>query len=162
MTTATTTRTAPDLSYLLAHTSHVLTTQMTAALAEIGLTVRGYCVLNHALGGELTQIELARLGDMDKTTMVITMDELEAAGLAERRPAPGDRRARIVVVTETGRQVAADGARIVSRVHGDVLAALPEAEREVFVSALNRLASGHLATPVDSEHTVRRRRQAHA
>ena len=100
-------RTAPDLSFLLAHTSWVLSTQMTAALAEIGMTPRGYCVLNHALGGELTQIELAKLADVDKTTMVVTMDELEAEGLAERRPSPADRRARIVVVTEAGRRVAA-------------------------------------------------------
>ncbi|HEY1639944.1 MAG TPA: MarR family winged helix-turn-helix transcriptional regulator [Streptosporangiaceae bacterium] len=161
MSTTMATRTAPDLSYLLAHSSHVLATLMTAALAEIGLTSRGYCVLNHALGGELTQIELARLGDLDKTTMVVTMDELEAAGLAERHPAPGDRRARIVVVTEEGRRVAAAGARIVDGVHSAVLEALPEAQREVFVSALSRLVAGHLATPAVSERPVRRRRQAH-
>src|ERR1700722_17579027 len=92
MSTATQSRTAPDLSFLLAHTSWVLSTRMTAALAEIGMTPRGYCVLNHALGGELTQIELAKLADVDKTTMVVTMDELEAEGLAERRPSPADRR----------------------------------------------------------------------
>jgi DNA-binding MarR family transcriptional regulator len=160
MTTSTQSRTAPDLSFLLTHTSWVLSTQMTAALAEIGLTPRGYCVLDHALGGELTQIELARLGDMDKTTMVVTMDELEAAGLAERRPAPTDRRARIVVVTEEGKRAAAAGAQIVDRVHGDVLRALPEAERDVLTSALARLADGHLATPADNEQPVRRRREA--
>jgi MarR family transcriptional regulator, transcriptional regulator for hemolysin len=160
MTITTQTRTAPDLSFLLTHTSRVLSTQMTAALAEIGLTPRGYCVLEHASGGELTQIELARLGDMDKTTMVVTMDELEAAGLAERKPAPSDRRARIVVVTPEGRRVAAAGQQIVDRVHGDVLRALPEAEREVLVGALTRLAEGHLSTPVDCDQPVRRRREA--
>jgi len=160
MTITTQTRTAPDLSFLLTHTSRVLSTQLTAALAEIGLTPRGYCVLEHASGGELTQIELARLGDMDKTTMVVTMDELEAAGLAERKPAPADRRARIVVVTQEGRRVAAAGQQIVDRVHGDVLRALPEAEREVLVGALTRLAEGHLSTPADCDQPVRRRREA--
>jgi MarR family transcriptional regulator, transcriptional regulator for hemolysin len=161
MSTMTPPRTVPDLSFLLAHTSHVLTTQLTAALAEIGMTVRGHCVLMHALPGGLTQIELARLSDLDKTTMVVTMDELEAAGLAERQPSPGDRRARIVVVTEEGRRMAAAGERIVDRVHGEVLRALPEADREVFVSALSRLVTGHLASPVECERPVRRRRQAH-
>ncbi|MBX6768533.1 MAG: MarR family transcriptional regulator, partial [Actinomadura rubrobrunea] len=33
-------RATPDLSYLFNHNSHVLKTQMTAALAEIGLTPR--------------------------------------------------------------------------------------------------------------------------
>jgi MarR family transcriptional regulator, transcriptional regulator for hemolysin len=91
MSTLTPPRTAPDLSFLLSHTSHVLNTRLTAALAEIGMTVRGHCVLMHALPGELTQIELAKLSDLDKTTMVVTLDELEAAGLAERRPAAADR-----------------------------------------------------------------------
>ena len=160
MSTATQSRTAPDLSFLLTHTSWVLSTRMTAALAEIGMTPRGYCVLSHALGGQLTQIELAKLADVDKTTMVVTMDELEAEGLAERRPSPADRRARIVIVTEEGRRVAAAGAQIVDRVHDDVLQALPEAERDVLTSALTRLADGHLAAPVDCEQPVRRRREA--
>src|SRR6202007_3413431 len=82
-----------DLSFLLNHASHVLATRMAAAFAEIGLTPREYCVLAHAMGGEYTQIELATLADMDKTTMLNTLDFLEDEGYAERRPAPTDRRA---------------------------------------------------------------------
>jgi MarR family transcriptional regulator for hemolysin len=152
-------RTTPDLSFLLSHASHVLTTRMTAALAEIGMTPRGHCVLTHALPGELTQIELAKLTDLDKTTMVVTLDELEEAGLAERRPSPADRRARIVVVTEEGRRVVAAGERIVDRVHGEALGALPAQERDAFASALGRLVDGHLATPAESGRPVRRPRQ---
>lgn len=153
-------RAAPDLSFLLAHTSHVLTTRMTAALAEIGMTPRGHCVLVKAMGGELTQIELAKLADLDKTTMVVTLDELEEAGLAERRPSPADRRARIVAVTDEGRRVAEAGEQIVDRVHSEVLEALPSAERAAFAGCLTALASGHLATPVDCDRPVRRRRQS--
>jgi MarR family transcriptional regulator for hemolysin len=160
MSTLTPPRTAPDLSFLLSHTSHVLNTRLTAALAEIGMTVRGHCVLIHALPGELTQIELAKLTDLDKTTMVVTLDELETAGLAERRPAATDRRARIVVVTEAGRQVAAAGEQIVDRVHGEVLAALPAGDRDVFKNALIELAGGYLATPAEGERPVRRPRQS--
>jgi len=160
MSTLTPPRTAPDLSFLLSHTSHVLNTRLTAALAEIGMTVRGHCVLMHALPGELTQIELAKLSDLDKTTMVVTLDELEAAGLAERRPAATDRRARIVVVTDEGRKVAAAGEQIVDRVHGEVLAALPAADRDVFASALVRLATGYLGSPAAGERPVRRPRQS--
>ena len=66
-----------DLSFLLTHASHVLATRMTAAFAEIGITPREYCVLAHAMGGAYTQIELAKLADLDKTTMLNTMDYLE-------------------------------------------------------------------------------------
>ena len=133
---------------------------MTAALAEIGMTPRAHCVLVKAMGGELTQIELAKLADLDKTTMVVTLDELEEAGLAERRPSLADRRARIVVVTPEGQRVAAAGEQIVDRVHGEVLEALPAAERDAFATCLTQLADGHLATPVDCDRPVRRPRQS--
>lgn len=152
-------RTAPDLSFLLDHTSHVLRSQMSAALAEIGLTARMHCVLVHALEEERTQIQLAELGDMDKTTMVVTVDALENAGLAERRPSSKDRRARIIAVTEKGAQVAEESQKIVDAVHEHALGSLPQKEREVLVRAMQRLADGHLATPSESPQTVRRARQ---
>jgi len=149
---------ALDLSFLLAHASHVLSTRMTAAFAEIGMTPRAYCVLNHALSGEYTQVELAKLSDLDKTTMLNTLDELERDGYAERRLSPADRRARIVAVTPAGAEVVAAGHRIADRVHGEVLAALPEESRQVFVDALVSLVGGLLAEPVECERPVRRAR----
>ncbi|MEV5742485.1 MarR family winged helix-turn-helix transcriptional regulator [Microbispora rosea] len=159
MTAMAPSRDEPDLSFLLDHSSHVLRTQMAAALAEIGLTARMHCVLVHALQEERTQIQLAELGDMDKTTMVVTLDALEQAGLAERRPSSADRRARIVAVTEKGAQVAKRSQEIVDGVHRAALGSLPEEEAEVLVRALNRLVTGHLATAVEAPQPVRRARQ---
>jgi MarR family transcriptional regulator, transcriptional regulator for hemolysin len=152
-------RTIVDLSHLLSHASHVLATQMTAAFSEIGVTPRAFCVLFHALETERTQIELAEIADLDKTTMVVTVDTLERAGLAERRPSRRDRRARIIAVTEAGEHVVEEGTKIADRVHGDVLGALTEEQRDVFVDVLKGLVDGHLSTPVESERQVRRARQ---
>ncbi|MFE2985279.1 MarR family winged helix-turn-helix transcriptional regulator [Streptomyces sp. NPDC059262] len=157
MTSMAPTRTEPDLSFLLDRTSHVLRTQMAAALSEIGLTARMHCVLVHALEEERTQAQLAEIGDMDKTTMVVTVDALEKAGLAERRPSARDRRARIIAVTEKGAQVAAESQAIADRVHEEALGSLPETEREALLRALNRLVDGHLATPSESPHPAPRR-----
>ncbi|MDN3359309.1 MarR family winged helix-turn-helix transcriptional regulator [Actinomadura sp. DC4] len=159
MTTSAPTRTVADLSYLLSQASHVLTTQMAAAFTEIGITPREYCVLFHAQEAERTQIQLAKISDLDKTTMVVTVDDLEKAGLAERRPSSTDRRARIIAVTEAGRRAVAEGLRVADRVHRDVVDALPEDRREPFVAALTLLVEGHLSTPVESDHQVRRPRQ---
>ena len=159
MTAMAPTRTEPDLSFLLDHTSHVLRTRMSAALAEIGLTARMHCVLVHALEQERTQIQLAEIGDMDKTTMVVTVDALEKAGLAERRPSGKDRRARIIAVTEEGARVAARSQEIVDGVHEEALATLPADERKVFLRAMNRLVTGHLACPAENPRPVRRARQ---
>ncbi len=129
------TRTEPDLSYLLDYGGHALRAQMAAALAEIG--------------------------DMDKTTMVGTVDALEKAGLAERRPSRTDRRARIIQVTEEGARVAEQSQRVVDSVHERALAALPDGEREVLLRALKRLVGGQLATPAEAvfAKAVRRARQ---
>ncbi|AQA10150.1 MULTISPECIES: MarR family winged helix-turn-helix transcriptional regulator [Streptomyces] len=159
MTAMAPTQTEPDLSFLLDHTSHVLRTQMSAALAEIGLTARMHCVLVHALEEERTQAQLAEIGDMDKTTMVVTVDALEKAGLAERRASTLDRRARIIAVTEEGARVAEQSQRIVDRVHREALASLPATQRATLLRALTRLSEGHLATPAESPRPARRARQ---
>ena len=153
-------RTAPDLSYLLDHTGHILRTRMAAALAEIGLTARMHCVLVHALEGERTQIQLAELGDIDKTSMVVTVDALETAGLAVRRPSSTDRRARIIAVTEEGARIAGQSQEIVDRVHRDALATLPGGDRDVLLRALKHLVGDGLAHPVEAPRAARRARQA--
>src|SRR2546429_2224469 len=91
---------ASDLCWLLGRVSHALNTEMTSALESSGISPRDHSVLATAMTGDYTQTELARLIGLDKTTMVVTVDELEAAGLAERRPAPGDRRGPRVQVTK--------------------------------------------------------------
>ncbi len=116
--------------------------------------------MHHAASAELTQIELARVSDLDKTTMVVTLDELEDAGYAERRPSKADRRARVVVVTAEGKRLVEVGREIADRVHAEVLAELPLASRSTFVDSLTRLVGGLLAEPVASERPVRRARQA--
>lgn len=160
MTAMAPSRTEPDLSFLFDRGSHMLRARMAAALAEIGLTARMHCVLVHALEAERTQIQLAELGDMDKTTMVVTVDALEKAGLAERRPSSTDRRARIIAVTEKGAEAARRSQQIVDGVHRDALASLPQDERDVLIRAMTRLVEGHLAAPVEVPPTARRARQS--
>src|SRR5580692_11495501 len=84
------------LGWLLWQASYALITELTAAMAQLGVSPRGHCVLSAAMLGEHTQTEIAHIVGLDKTTMVVTVDELEAAGLAERRADPRDRRARLI------------------------------------------------------------------
>jgi DNA-binding MarR family transcriptional regulator len=89
----------------------------------------------------------------------VTIDELEAAGLAKRRLSSSDRRARIIEVTKAGERAVIEGTKIADRVHRDVLDALPARQREVLTDALSRLVEGHLATPVEGDRPIRRVRQ---
>jgi DNA-binding MarR family transcriptional regulator len=160
-TTDTSTGAAPctkDLCWLLARASHALTTELTAAMERTGLSPRAHTVLAAALTGEHTQIELARMIDLDKTTMVVTLDELEAAGLAERRPSKTDRRARVIAVTTAGKRKVKEAEAVAERVREDVLGALPADQREPFLEALAHLVTDRLAEPTPCAQPVRRRR----
>lgn len=148
---------APDLMMLLHVASHTLETEMTVRLAAIGVTPRANCVLARALGHERTQTELAELCNLDKTTMVVTMDALEKAGLAERRLSGTDRRARVVAVTEAGAEMVARAEQVVAAIYDEVLATLPANERKAFIAGLTRLAEGRLSTPMQCDQPPRRR-----
>ena len=65
---------------------------MAVALAPLGLGSRGFCVLSSAAGRELTQKDLAAEIGIDKTTLVVTLDELEREAwpsAAPRAPTAG-------------------------------------------------------------------------
>ena len=114
-------------------------------------------MLSKAAGQELTQSQLAELCNLDKTTMVVTLDALERAGLAERRPSSTDRRARIIAVT-AGRR--ADGGP--GRAGGDgstttCSPACPTTQRQSFVAGADRLAGAGLSTPIAVRQPPRRR-----
>ena len=146
-----------NLCWLLSRASYTLTTELTRAMEDLGLSPRAHAVLSAAVTGDHTQTELARMVGLDKTTMVVTMDELEAAGLAERRPAPADRRARVIAVTAAGRKKLKQAEQIGDRIRDDVLSALPEEDRETFVDALATLVCGRLSEPVQCTAPPRRR-----
>jgi MarR family transcriptional regulator, transcriptional regulator for hemolysin len=146
-----------SLCWLLSRANYNLTTELTAGLERLGLSPRAHQVLQAALSGERTQIELARMVCLDKTTMVVVIDELEAAGLAERRPSATDRRARVITVTEAGRRKVAEADEIITRIQRDVLAALPAKDREVLLDSLAELVSDRLCEPVATAQPVRRR-----
>jgi MarR family transcriptional regulator, transcriptional regulator for hemolysin len=133
---------AANLGWLLAQASHVLKTELTAALEGLGISPRAHHVLKTAMQGEYTQTELARIIGLDKTTMVVTLDELEGAGLAERRPSATDRRARVVAVTKAGTGKVRQAEAIAARIHADVLDSLPPRERQALLDGLARLAAG--------------------
>lgn len=152
------TATQPDLGFLLSFAAHALHRELTAALAEVGISPRAQCVLQAALEAERTQGQLAEQCALDKTTMVVTIDEMERAGLAERRPSATDRRARIIGVTPAGEALVAEGRRIISGLYAELLGSLPAEEREPFVAGLTRLVDGRLSKPAECEHPPRRPR----
>ena len=134
----------PDLMFMLSWAGHALTAEHAAGLTRLGISPRAHCVLLRARAGGLTQRQLGELCGIDKTTMVVTLDQLEIAGLARRRPSPSDRRARLVEVTPEGEKVLDQAQQIAARIQDDVLATLPEPDRAIFLRSIVSLVGGRL------------------
>jgi DNA-binding MarR family transcriptional regulator len=127
---------AGQLLFRLWRVSHTRTAE---ALESIGLTTALFALLN-VLGtheGAIQQ-ELGAAMGIDPSTMVSLIDQLEAAGLAKRRPRPTDRRAREVVITPKGRRVLEQARQLARQVEDDVLGGLSDAERRQVLTLLRR------------------------
>jgi DNA-binding MarR family transcriptional regulator len=95
----------------------------------------------------LSQQALADLLGMFPSRLVAVLDDMQRAGLVERRPHPGDRRVSALHLTVAGKK-ASQGVARVARQHGDELcAALTPREREVLEKFLIRIAEEQKLRP---------------
>ena len=127
---------AGQLFFRLWRVSHTRTAE---ALESLDLTTAHFALLN-VLGtheGAIQQ-ELGATMGIDPSTMVSLIDQLEAAGLAKRRPRASDRRAREVVITPKGRRVLEQARQLAKQVEDDVLRGLSAAERRQVLALLRR------------------------
>ncbi|MEU5596732.1 MarR family transcriptional regulator [Streptomyces sp. NPDC020298] len=117
-----------------------------AFLQESGLRLRHYALLRFLTTSEgALQRELSTRLGYDPSAIVGLVDDLEKLGFAERRPAPDDRRSRIVVLTGAGRAFLRDTDEAGLRVTGELLAPLDPAERETLHALLLRVAEDGLS-----------------
>lgn len=131
------------LQYLLKRALAQLDELNTKALEPLGIDPRDLGVLL-ALTGEVAMSQLAaaqRLG-IDRTTMVIMLDRLEAAGLVSRRPDPGDRRRNVVGLTVLGRNTVGKAVEASDRAERDLLAPLGAAAAQQLRGALRAVVGG--------------------
>ena len=124
-----------------------------AVLDDVPGGPRGYQVLAAAHGeGPKRQLDLAAQLGVDRTVMTYLLDDLEKAGLVQRRPDPADRRARLIAPTDKGLETLCDLERRLSTAEEDVLGTLDESERSSFRLLLQRVAMK--ANAVDPVHNA--------
>ncbi|GII51763.1 hypothetical protein Pth03_01520 [Planotetraspora thailandica] len=136
----------------------------TAVLEDLPGGTRGYHVISDAVHGRAgSQIQLAQRHGVNKTVMTYLVDDLEAAGLVERRADPTDRRNRVIVVTDRGRELWESVQRRLREVERHMLADLTAEEQAVFWQFLGRIADRANSTdPTDDACAVGREIQATA
>jgi DNA-binding MarR family transcriptional regulator len=119
------------------------------ALKAVGLTTATFGVLN-VLGAREGAIQQQLSTDMgiDPSVMVNLVNELEEAGLAERRRRPGDRRAWEVTITSDGRRVLNEAKRLAVEVEDRVLSGLTQTQRLNLVGLLRLALASAPAQPL--------------
>jgi DNA-binding MarR family transcriptional regulator len=127
--------------FLLSRMGMVAQKQFAERLEALGLTTRMWGALNVLdAEGAITQHALGKCVGTDPSSMVSTIDELEARGLVERRRHPSDRRAHALHVTAKGRQTLTRGRELARRAQDELLAPLNAEERKQLHALLLRLA----------------------
>ena len=130
---------AGQLFFRLWRASHTRTAE---ALGSVGLTTALFAVLNVLGAREVTiQQQLSTDMGIDPSAMVKLINELEVAGLAERRRRPNDRRAWEVVITPKGRRRLERARRLAFQVEDEVLGGLGASERRQLLTLLRRALS---------------------
>jgi len=132
-----------DAGYLLSRAGGMAVRAFNDAMEPLGLRTRQYAVLAHiAEHGDSSQRRVAEALDLDPSTVVALVDDLERAGWAERKQDPQDRRTRLICATPAGRKALRAATDVVAALHAHLLAPLTADERDVLLALLRRIIAG--------------------
>jgi DNA-binding MarR family transcriptional regulator len=115
---------------LLEHLARRLRAESESEIERFGLRARHVIALTLLRdSGERQQADLAQVLNMDPTNVVGLLNELETAGLVERRRSPQDRRRHTVALTAAGHDRLAAIEDVLITVERRVLSALDDDQR---------------------------------
>jgi DNA-binding MarR family transcriptional regulator len=119
---------------------HLARNRLERVLPE-GLRASHFVVLNHLvrLGDGRSLARIARAVQVERPAMTNTIQKLEARGLVRTGPHPGDRRGKLVFLTEAGRAARKQAVAAATASIAPLAAGLPQAEIEVVLPLLRRL-----------------------
>lgn len=133
---------ADRFAFLLKHAQTQVVDLAEPALAPVGVDGREFGAMAvFADEDQLSQQQAAQRLAIDRTTMVMLIDGLEAKGLVARRPHPDDRRKNVVALTDAGRQALRRATRAVEAAEQQFLAPLTDDEAAALKRALNALVA---------------------
>ncbi|GAB3087298.1 MarR family winged helix-turn-helix transcriptional regulator [Micromonospora schwarzwaldensis] len=128
---------------LLQHLARRMRLRSESVLTPLGLRPRHLVALTVLRdSGGISQQGLAGMLQIDGTNVVGLLNDLEAAGLVERRRSPTDRRRHVVSLTATGATRIREAECALADAEGEVLGALAPGERELLYDLLRRASQG--------------------
>lgn len=126
-------------------------------IAHTDVTPDQFTVLRTLLEGDkrgMTQSDLTKTITSDPNTVASLLERMGSAGWVERKEHESDRRAHRVQVTAAGRRKYVQVRKIALELQGEVLASLPESEREQFLEQLATVAEACRNAGLVTERTT--------
>lgn len=130
-----------SFGFLINSVSRRVHSQMRAELECVNVDFRAFAnlmLLSEEDG--INQSHLAQKTNAPEYFTSRSIDQMEEAGLVERRPDPKSRRARLIYLTSKGRKKATLLPPIVNRVNENAMSALNLDEKEILISLLQKIA----------------------
>lgn len=93
--------------------------------------------------GPMDQVRLGGVTALDRTTIIVVLTKLEERGLVTRVQSDKDKRAKIVAITEAGRQTLSDVLPHVRGAQKRMLGPLTEDEQAQLCALLGKMAEGN-------------------
>ena len=118
----------------------------------LGMRLKSFLLLGYVRDrGAVSQQELAAGLLMDANSVVLLLNETEAAGFSVRRRDPADRRRHMVELTAAGLAAVERAEKAREGIEDEVLADLSPEERATLRKLLRRVLDGLLRVPAESQ-----------
>ncbi|MEO6089601.1 MAG: MarR family transcriptional regulator [Umezawaea sp.] len=127
---------------LLMHLGRDVDAQLRRQLSAYGLTPRHGFTLSHLCeNGPTSQQSLLDVLEVDPSVLVAILNDLEKAGLAERKRDPEDRRRHIVEMSDQGRTALTAMEGTIDTIERELLADLSSTDADQLRSLLSKVRS---------------------
>jgi DNA-binding MarR family transcriptional regulator len=134
---------ADRAGFLFYKAALLLAEDVERALLTVGMRTRYFFVLaSLASGPTLSQQDLSRLLNLDPTTVVAVIDEMERNQHAERRRSPTDRRRYNLILTDSGREALGRAEQVATAAESAFFDALLDDDRKALLTTLRRVLQG--------------------
>ncbi len=135
-----------QMGFLMGRASQKLQEFQAGVLGPMGLIGKHLGILlTLQEKGLISQQEIGKCVQIDRTTMVDMIDHLEKLGLVERREHPTDRRSHSVALTEKGRKTLQKARQLAQGIQTKFLSVLSPGEQKKLLQLLRKLVLTHYA-----------------
>jgi DNA-binding MarR family transcriptional regulator len=136
-----------SLGFLLSDSARLMRRHFDQRARGLGLTRAQWQVLAYLARHEgINQVGLADLLDLEPITLCRLVDRMEEGGWVTRRPDPGDRRARLLFMTEKAKPVIVQMRGLAEEIYAEAQAGMSEADKSQLICLLAHVRA-NLAEP---------------